>query len=95
MRLTLNQCILVVKSLQWPSLTFCVKIVVCMCHTNVRLALNQCILVFKKPSVAQPHILAQGYGLYVSKECEAGLESVHIGVQKAFSDPASHSKSSA
>ena len=31
--------------------------------------------------------------MYVSYECEAGLESLHIGVKIAFSGPASHSKS--
>ena len=29
--------------------------------------------------MAQPHILSQVCGVYVSYECEAGLESVHIG----------------
>ena len=57
----------------------------------MRLALNHCILVAKKPSVAQPHILNQVCCVY---ECEAGLESLHIGGKKAFSGLASHSKSS-
>ena len=48
----------------------------------------------KKTSVAQPHILCQVCGVYVSYECEAGLESLHIGVEIAFSGPASHSMSS-
>ena len=45
-------------------------------------------------SVAQPHILCQVCGVYVSYEWEAGLKSLHIGVEIAFSGPASHSKSS-
>ena len=35
--------------------------------------------------MAQPHILCQVCGVYVSYECEAGLESLHIGVEIAFS----------
>ena len=38
--------------------------------------------------MAQPHILhvSQVCGVYVSYKCEAGLESLHIGVKIAFTE---------
>ena len=35
--------------------------------------------------MVQPHILSQVCGVYVSDECEAGLELVHICVKKKTS----------
>ena len=67
-----------------PSVAQPHKFVVCIYHKNVRLAWNQCILVLKK---AQPHILSQVCGVYVSYECEAGLELCML------KSPASHSMS--